>query len=54
MRMVHHANASHIGSRLSIADPSAVLYTRVLRMCPPYWIAAVKRCASVFKRSPLW
>jgi len=31
LRMVHRANASHIGTCLSMADILAVLYTRVLR-----------------------
>lgn len=34
LRMVAAANASHIGSCLSIADLLAVLYTRVLRIDP--------------------
>ena len=34
LRMVHSANASHIGSCLSIADILAVLYGRVLRINP--------------------
>ncbi len=37
--MVHRANASHIGSSLSIADVLAVLYAEVLRVDParPDW-----------------
>jgi len=37
--MVHHANASHIGSCLSMADLLAVLYRTVLRVDParPEW-----------------
>jgi transketolase len=34
LRMVHAANASHIGSCLSMADVLAVLYTRFLRLDP--------------------
>lgn len=34
LRMVHHAQASHIGSCLSVADLLAVLYTGVLRVDP--------------------
>lgn len=34
LRMVHRANASHIGSCFSMADILAVLYTRVLRLDP--------------------
>ncbi|MBN8957492.1 MAG: transketolase [Rhizobiales bacterium] len=34
LRMVHTANASHIGSCLSMADVLAVLYTRFLRLDP--------------------
>jgi transketolase len=34
LRMVHAANASHIGGCLSMADILAVLYTRVLRLDP--------------------
>jgi transketolase len=39
LRMVHRANASHIGSCLSMADLLAVLYAGVLRMDPtrPDW-----------------
>ena len=39
LRMVHGANASHIGSCLSMADLLAVLYSRVLRVAPsqPDW-----------------
>lgn len=39
VRMVHHANASHIGTCLSIADLLAVLYHSVLRVDPkqPKW-----------------
>jgi transketolase len=39
LRMVHRANASHIGSCLSIADLLAVLYHDVLRVDParPDW-----------------
>jgi len=39
LRMVHAANASHIGSCLSMADLLAVLYGRVLRVDPqhPAW-----------------
>lgn len=39
LRMVHRANASHIGSCLSMADILAVLYGRVLRVDParPDW-----------------
>jgi transketolase len=32
LRMVHRANASHIGTCLSMADQPAVLYGRVLRV----------------------
>ncbi len=40
LRMVHHANASHIGTCLSIADLLAVLYSKILRVDPdqPNWI----------------
>ena len=34
LRMVHTANASHIGSCLSLADILAVLYGRVMRLDP--------------------
>src|SRR6478736_6536087 len=34
LRMVHAANASHIGGCLSMADILAVLYTRILRIDP--------------------
>lgn len=34
LRMVHRANASHVGSCLSVADVVAVLYARVLRVDP--------------------
>lgn len=34
LRMVHHANASHIGGCLSMADLLAVLYGAVLRIDP--------------------
>jgi transketolase len=39
LRMVYRANASHVGSCLSIADILAVLYGRVLRVDPawPDW-----------------
>lgn len=39
LRMVHRANASHVGSCLSAADILAVLYGRVLRVDParPGW-----------------
>jgi transketolase len=39
LRMVHRANASHIGTCLSMADLLAVLYSRVLRLDPsrPDW-----------------
>ena len=39
LQMVHRANASHIGSCLSIADLLAVLYGEVLRIDParPDW-----------------
>lgn len=39
LRMVHRANASHIGSCLSVADLLAVLYGRILRVDPaqPDW-----------------
>ncbi len=39
LRMVHHANASHIGSSLSMCDLLAVLYDQVLRVRPdaPDW-----------------
>ena len=39
VRMVHHADASHIGTCLSIADLLAVLYHSVLRVDPqqPKW-----------------
>lgn len=41
LRMVHKANASHIGTCLSMADLLAVLYTSVLRVDPanPKWPA---------------
>jgi len=32
LRMVHHANASHVGTCFSIADILAVLYSRILRV----------------------
>ncbi|CAK0761390.1 Apulose-4-phosphate transketolase subunit A [Azospirillaceae bacterium] len=34
LRMVHHANASHVGSCLSSADIVAVLYHSILRVFP--------------------
>ena len=34
LRMIHRANASHVGSCLSIADIMAVLYGDVLRIDP--------------------
>lgn len=39
LRMVHRANASHVGTCLSMADLLAVLYGRVLRVDPsrPDW-----------------
>jgi transketolase len=39
LRMVHHANASHIGTCLSMADLLAVLYGAALRVRPeqPEW-----------------
>jgi transketolase len=39
LRMVHQANASHIGTCLSMADVLAVLYANVLRVDPrnPQW-----------------
>jgi len=39
LRMVHQANASHIGTCLSMADLLAVLYSRVLQVVPanPSW-----------------
>ena len=39
LRMVHKANASHIGTSLSMADILAVLYSHVLRVDParPDW-----------------
>jgi len=39
VRMVSHANASHIGTCLSMADLLAALYTRILRVDPsqPAW-----------------
>lgn len=39
LRMVHRANASHIGTCLSTADLLAVLYGKVLRVDPskPHW-----------------
>lgn len=39
LRMVHRANASHIGACLSMADLLAVLYSNVLRVDPaqPEW-----------------
>ena len=39
LRMVHGANASHIGTSLSMADILSVLYTQVLRVDParPDW-----------------
>lgn len=39
LRMVHHADASHIGTSLSMADMLAVLYQRILRVDPqqPHW-----------------
>ena len=39
LRMVHRANASHIGTCLSMADLLAVLYWRILRVNPeqPDW-----------------
>ncbi|MGQ0591422.1 MAG: transketolase [Gammaproteobacteria bacterium] len=39
LRMVHRANASHIGTCLSMADILAVLYARVLKVDPakPLW-----------------
>jgi transketolase len=40
LRMVHRANASHIGTSLSMADLLAVLYSHVLRVDPerPDWL----------------
>jgi len=40
LRMVHRANASHIGSCLSMADLLAVLYGQILRVDPtnPNWL----------------
>lgn len=40
VKMTHRANASHIGSSLSIADILAVLYSRILRFKPgaPQWL----------------
>lgn len=40
LRMVHRANASHIGSCLSMADLLAVLYGKILRVDPtnPNWL----------------
>lgn len=40
LRMVHRANASHIGTCLSMADILAVLYTRILRYRAddPHWL----------------
>jgi len=40
LRMVHQANASHIGTCLSMADLLAVLYGRILRLDPtrPDWV----------------
>jgi transketolase len=39
VKMVHRANASHIGAGLSMADLIAVLYNEVLRLrpCSPSW-----------------
>lgn len=39
LRMVHHAQASHVGTCLSMADLLAVLYCRTLRLDPrrPDW-----------------
>lgn len=39
LKMVHRANASHIGGTLSMADLLAVLYTKILRINPeePDW-----------------
>ena len=39
LRMVHAANASHIGTGLSMADILAVLYSGILRVDPrrPDW-----------------
>src|SRR5438132_6450317 len=39
LRMVHRANASHIGGSFSIADILAVLYGAILRVDPtnPNW-----------------
>lgn len=39
LRMVHRANASHVGSCFSIADILSVLFARVMRNLPdePYW-----------------
>ena len=39
LRMVHHANSSHIGSGLSMADIVSVLYSSVLNVRPqePSW-----------------
>ena len=42
LQMVHHANASHIGSALSIADIVAVLYGRVLRRDPNDYRSATR------------
>lgn len=40
LQMVHRANASHIGSCLSMADLLAVLYGKILRVDPtnPNWL----------------
>ncbi len=40
LQMVHRANASHIGSCLSMADLLAVLYGQILRVDPtnPNWL----------------
>lgn len=39
LRMTHHANSSHVGTSLSMADLLAVLYGRILRVDParPDW-----------------
>ena len=34
LQMVHHANASHVGTCFSIADILAVLYSGILRVHP--------------------
>lgn len=39
LEMVHRARASHVGSCFSIVDALAVLYGRVMKVCPqdPHW-----------------